>query len=119
MLPRSTVDRDTPVGIFWETYGARAGEVVDFELSVTPRDTSAGLLRSLAQGVGLASRPGTVLTSWKIPEITAAQIGEHTETPHALRVDLRHLRPGNYELGLSAQVPGDSVVRVTKHIRVR
>jgi hypothetical protein len=119
MLPRSTVDRDNPVGIYWETYGAQAGEVVDFELSVTPCDTSAGVFRSLAQAVGLASRPGTALTSWKTQEITAAQIGPHTETPHSLRVDLRHLRPGNYELGLSARVPGDSVVRVTKHIRVR
>jgi hypothetical protein len=119
MLPRSTVDRDNPVGIYWETYGARAGEVVDFELSVTPRDTSAGLFRSLAQAVGLASRSGTVMMTWKSPVITADQIGPHTETPHSLRVDLRHLRPGDYELGLSAQVPGDSVVKVTKHIRVR
>jgi hypothetical protein len=73
----------------------------------------------LAQGVGLASRGGTVLTKWTSPEVRASDIGADGQTAHTLVIAINALNPGDYELGLTTRVPGDSAVTVRKLIRVQ
>jgi hypothetical protein len=119
MIPRTTVGATETVGLYWELYNLRPGDSPEFELSVAPTDTSAGLLRFAAQSIGLASRPATVLTSWKGPRVTDTAIGPFSETRFLLRIGFGALSPGMYMLTLASRVEGDSAVRVSRAIRVK
>jgi hypothetical protein len=118
MLPRSTLARDERVGLYWELYGIRPGEAPEFELRVR-RVEGAGIFRRLAEGVGLAARSGTVITAWNAQPVADAAIGAHSENPNWIVTEFRTLRPGLYELSLSAAIPGEPAVSVTKIIRVQ
>jgi hypothetical protein len=118
MLPRSTLSRDEAVGLYWELYGLREGEVPELELAVVPLDSTTGLFGTLARAVGLAARPGTVLTTWQADSVTPSRIGQHGETPQSIITNFANVAPGTYELRLTARTSGDSV-SVRKLIKVR
>lgn len=119
MLPRSTLDRTESVGLYWELYGLRRGDLPEFELSVSARDTTSGFFTSVAQRLGLARRPGSVLLKWS-PGVAADSLNNIAgRAAYTLVVGFASLTPGDYYLEMTSRVAGDSAVRVSKPIRIR
>ena len=119
LLPRSTIDRTESVGLYWELYGLRPGELPEFELSVSPRDTTSGFFTSIAQRLGLATRNGSVLLKWSPGVAADSIVAAAGRAAYTLVVGFTSLTPGDYYLEMTSRVPGDSAVRVSKPIRIR
>jgi hypothetical protein len=117
MVATSAVDRATPVGLFWESYGVRAGEQPEFELVMRGPQRS-GFLRSLLESVGLASRGGQMITKWKANVLEQTEIGSFSEAGHALVVDFSSLRAGIYTMELKARVAGRDSASISRIVRI-
>lgn len=85
------------VGVFWETYGLRAGgEPVS--VAMTLRRVGAPFVRRAAEALGLADRASPLRVQWR--EQPDARTGI---AARVLTVDLSSLAPGRYLLRLVSQ----------------
>jgi hypothetical protein len=82
-----------PVGLYWEIYGAPEGQAITTSLDV--EGAPPGLLRRVAQALGIAGDPGSGGTvSWTEPSRGLLH-------RRALDLDIRSLEPGSYTLRLT------------------
>lgn len=96
MLPHRRVQEKGGVGLYWEVYGLRAGQPVEFELTARRRDR--GLLRRLGEAVRVVSPHAQVSIRW-----SAAPDDGEGPFARTLHLDLGRLDPGLYDMELSAR----------------
>ena len=109
MLAATKVLRAEPVGVYWEVYGAAAGEAVSITLAVASPEERAGLLRGLGQALGLVKRPPSIRLNWSFA-------AEGPITGRILRLDLSQLPPGLQQIQVEAVVGERPAVSVTRSI---
>jgi hypothetical protein len=85
-------------------------------LSVARLD-DGGFFRAVTRLLRLSGTANTMV-AWSIDPISASQIGPHDQTGHSLVIDLKSLRPGDYQLELTATVPWEEPVTVAKVVRI-
>lgn len=95
-IPRVGANRR--LGVYWETYGARAGAPLEYSISVQPADVA--WYRRAAVRLGLGERESTLFVHWN--DVARAD-GFSTR---AMQVDVSRLRPGRYHLSVSAATGG-------------
>ncbi|MGQ0538157.1 MAG: hypothetical protein ACT4R6_04365, partial [Gemmatimonadaceae bacterium] len=111
-LGTPTVNRAAPFGLYWELYGHfAAADSVTYD--VTFERTGSGLLRRLAERVGLAQRPEPVSVGFdERPE------GGGPVSGRSLLVDVSHVQAGRYRLTLTVRA-GREAVRRTREVAVK
>jgi hypothetical protein len=95
-LPSTEIPIARAVGVYWETYGLRAGgEPVHFTVSV--QQVGVSWVRRAIERVHLADRTTGLRLQWdEVPQ-------QHDGlAPRGVRVDLSRLRSGTYELAVTA-----------------
>lgn len=94
-LHSDDVDRNVPLGLFWEAYGARrAGE--SFAVSIGIDRIQEGWMRRAAQRLHLASPFSPLKLQWtELPQ------GADGIASRSVTLDLTKLEPGRYEISLS------------------
>ena len=97
-MPTARVDAERRVGVYWETYGARAGASVEYSISVQPADVP--WYRRAAVRLGLGKRESTLFVRWS----DVARGGGFSR--RAMELDLSRLRAGRYHLNVSAATGG-------------
>jgi hypothetical protein len=106
------VRRDERLGVYWELYGTR-GDGAPVTYSLTVERESDSWLRRAAETIRLSDKPAPITMRW-----TDAVAGTAPLSPRALAVDLSPLRRGRYRLTLTAELPGEPVLRVERAIEV-
>jgi hypothetical protein len=104
--------RDTSVGVFWESYGLRRNDRLDVVVTVQP-DDEPGFFHRLGQALRLVQKSGTLTVQWHESESIDRNIA-----PRAIRLSLASLRPGSYSLRLSVRVNGAEPHESTRRIRI-
>jgi len=105
----STFPRGTAIGVFWELYGASAGDSARYSLSSVPLEgpnTLARILGARPAETGARVRWEETLTS------TTSRLGQ------AVSLDLSGLEPGRHELRLTIEIPGQAPVSVARRITI-
>ncbi|HET9276161.1 MAG TPA: hypothetical protein VFN96_08835, partial [Gemmatimonadales bacterium] len=88
------LDRQKPVGLYWELYGA-TGETIAASVSVEP--ARKGLLGRLGQSLGVVSRMQPVRLEWSGP-------GPGTDfAARSIELNLGRLDPGRYTIIVEAR----------------
>jgi hypothetical protein len=94
--PTTAVPPNGQTGVYFEVYGARDGEPLEFSLQVERVDRS--FLDRLASVFGRSASTGTSV-SWAEP----AGLSDLGVTPHYVNLDLSRLQPGAYRLRLAVR----------------
>lgn len=103
-----SVARETPLGLFWESYAAD-GAGAEREAAVLVERIDRGFFRATRQRLGLADPDSPVQVRWMEPGPAAAGV-----TPRALSLDLSLLPVGRYRITVSvtpATGPGATASR--------
>ena len=111
VLPAARVPQGGAVGVFWETYGAAAGEEVTFEATIRPGER--GLLRRAGEWLRLLDPQPVTRVRWEEPAWEAP-----APLVRTLRLDLRELPPGSYELRMRAILRGRSPVESSRDLEI-
>lgn len=107
------VERNSPVGVFWEMYGVNpAGETLEFTLTVSREGVP--WYRRAAERLGLADRRAPVRMKWDEP---SARPG--AARSRALSLDLSTLPEGRYRVELTLEAGGQPPARAQRMIEVR
>lgn len=120
MLGTTTLSRQDKVGVFWESYGIRAGDSVRVQLAVVPLD-DPGLLRRLGAALRLVSGvTDGIAIAWQDPRERAMDNGDDVPiSPRALAVDLSQLPVGRYALEIAVSTPRRAPVRGRREFLLR
>lgn len=110
MLGTTRIRADTPVGLFWEVYGAGHGD--DLAVSISAVAEEQGLLRRLGAALGLVGPKTAMELTWQ----DAA--GDYGITGRSLRLDLSHLSAGRYTLRVTITAPGRAPVTATRAVEL-
>lgn len=94
-IPGDSASVGSPVGIYWEAYGADSAAAA-LETAVLIERLDRGWMRATRQRLGLADPDSPIQIRWN--ETGPATGGM---TPRALSLDLSLLPPGHYELSIS------------------
>jgi len=106
-LHTDEIDRNTPLGLFWETYGVRE-EGESFAIAITIDRIRDGFMRRAAERLHLAAPFSPLMLQWKeVPD------GGSGIASRSITLDLSKLEPGRYEITLSV-TPLDGVPMVAK-----
>jgi hypothetical protein len=109
--PTTSIPPNSPTGVYFEVYGARENEPLEFSLQVERSDRS--LLGRLASVFGRSSSATSV--SWAEP----ARISELDVTPRYVNLNLSSLEPGAYRLRLRVRREDGSEVTSERTITRR
>lgn len=93
------LDRNTLLGLFWETYGVRAeGETVG--IAITIERVQDGFMRRAAERLHLATPFSPMQLQWtEVPSRTNGIVSR------SVTLDLSRLEPGHYEISLQVTPP--------------
>jgi hypothetical protein len=111
VLPAARVAQGGAVGVFWETYGAEAGEVVTFEATIRPGER--GLLRRAGEWLRLLDPQPVTRVRWEEPAWEAP-----APLVRTLRLDLQELPQGSYELRMRAVLRGRGPVESSRDLEI-
>jgi hypothetical protein len=107
------VDRDTPVGVYWEVYGVSPeGEALAYTLTVTRDDTP--WYRRAAEKLGVVDRRAPVRMQWDEP--SARPDAAHSR---ALAVDFSTLPEGRYRVELTLEAAGLTMATTSRVVDVK
>jgi hypothetical protein len=122
VLPRAfgttTVDRRTPLGLYWETYGLGRTDTAIVALTAEREGGGEGVLQRLGMALGLVDRPSGVTVRYAL-EPSRAGGGSTSTAGQALSIGLNALAPGNYNLKLEVSVSGQELVTSKRAITIR
>jgi hypothetical protein len=110
-LPRSTVQRTLPVGLFWELYGLEAGDTTSYTLSLT--EGARSVLTGFGRILGVVGGEQNTTVQWSEVARAAEAIA-----PRSVSLSLSTLSVGEYSLRLHIAVPGQDTVTVVRQINV-
>lgn len=111
VLPAARVPRGGAVGVLWETYGAEKGEPVTYEATIRPGER--GFLRRAGEWLRLVDPQPVTRVRWEEPAYEAPEPVVRT-----LRLDLRELPAGRYELRMRAVLRGRSPVESRRELEI-
>jgi hypothetical protein len=106
-LHTDEIDRNTLLGLFWETYGVRE-EGESFAIAITIDRVQEGLMRRAAERLHLAAPFSPMTLQWMEVPDRGNGIASRSVT-----LDVSKLEPGRYEISLSV-TPRDGVPMVAK-----
>ncbi|MEP6495087.1 MAG: hypothetical protein ABJF01_20540 [bacterium] len=112
-LASNVIPPSRAVGVFWETYGLRAGsEQVSFTLTL--EQVGVGWLQRAAERLHVADPTTGLRVQWQeVPQRINDIAGR------GVRVDLSRLRPGRYRMQLAVEADGEPMVTAVREIDVR
>jgi hypothetical protein len=99
------------LGLYWEVYGFAPVEPV--ALSVSVQAQGKGLLRRVAESVGLAAASPPLRLEWQ--ERLKPQGGI---VPRSLEIDIATLPPGRYRIQVAVEAAGREAALASREIRV-
>jgi hypothetical protein len=107
------VERDSPVGVYWEMYGISAsGEKLAYSLTVT-RDGTPWYRRA-AEKMGVVDRRAPVRMQWDEPSSRPG--AAHSRAP---AVDLSTLPAGRYRIDLMLEAGGTVTATASRTVEIR
>ncbi|HKW49770.1 MAG TPA: hypothetical protein VJN70_20095 [Gemmatimonadaceae bacterium] len=107
------VDRNTLLGLFWETYGVRA-EGESFAIAITLERIQDGFMRRAAERLHLATPFSPVKLQWtEVPSRTNGIVSR------SVTIDLSRLEPGRYEITLQVTPPDAPPIASKREITLR
>jgi hypothetical protein len=106
-----SVPRGSRLGLYWEAYGLAPAEAVAISVSVQAQDR--GLLKRVAESVGLATKSPPLQLEWE--ERVRPQAGR---APRALEIDVSTLEPGRYRIEVAVTPAGRAPASTSREIRV-
>lgn len=110
MLGTERITPDREVGIYWETYGAEAGD--ELEVTLAARSEDRGLLRRLGEALRIVGPDEPLRIGWRVE-------GRRDEVEgRRLRVDLSGLEPGPYVLELQVRRGEEEPATSRRHLEV-
>lgn len=92
-LGTPTLPRDRKTGVYWEMYGASAGDSA-LAVSLTFTPISEGILRRAVRALGIGQSPAPVNIKWSEPGVAS------TIAARAVQLDLSRIAAGKYQLTL-------------------
>lgn len=111
MLPANAIG-DARVGVYWETYGVRAGETLDLVLTIERLD--APWLRRAAARLRLAAPVTPVQIRWREPLQARGSVAAR-----AMSVNVANLGSGEYRLRMRARGADGAEAASERVIRIR
>ncbi len=91
--------RDTPLALYWESYGIAVGDTADVEVRIARRDDRSAL-RAFGAFFGVAdARRDSISIRWREPDPGRAAVAIATRIPtvgRALALNVSNLAPGRY-----------------------
>ncbi len=111
MRSSPSIERTSPVGIYWELYGLSRDDKVDVELSAQPEER--GFLRRIGEALRLVSKERAARLQW--PE-TATD--DNAVVPRSIALNHSALRPGWYTLRLSVVVNSAPALVASRRIEI-
>lgn len=116
-IPRSWVRTSESIGLYWELYGARAGDSVAVQLVARSESGESGWLRRLASSVLGSSASAATAVQWQAEVPT----DKADSAPHSdgLVLDFSGLAPGLYRFELSITISDGRHALVTRAVEVR
>ncbi len=107
------VERDKPVGVYWEMYGvSAAGEALAYRLTVSREGKS--WYRRAAEKLGVVERRAPVRMQWDEP---SARPG--AERSRALAVDFSTLPEGRYRIELTLETGGLTMASASRTVELK
>jgi hypothetical protein len=101
------------LGVYWETYGVAGDQPVPLTLSLRLVDRSKGVVRRLAERIGIANPRDPIRMRWQEPAAAGPA------TPRALTVQIpADLGAGSYTLELTAEAPGQAPQVAEREVEV-
>ncbi|HET8655427.1 MAG TPA: hypothetical protein VFL93_07910 [Longimicrobiaceae bacterium] len=101
------------VGVYWEVYGLGEAGVRELTLSLRLGATGKGILRRIAERVGLARGGEPVRVKWKEPAAPGSYL------PRALLIQVPgEMAPGDYRLELTVEPAGHAELTTARDVRV-
>jgi len=110
VLGSPTLEEESPLGVFWEVYGAREGETLTFELTMEREE--GGLVDRLSGLFPGGSREDRGRVSWTEP----ARSDFH---PRGITLSLSEIQSGEYTLVLRAEWPGQPPLERRQLLRIQ
>jgi len=108
-----TVDRNKPVGVYWEMYGVSPdGETLAYRLTVTRERTP--WYRRAAEKLGVVERRAPVRMQWDEP--SARPGAAHAR---ALAVDFSTLPEGRYRIELTLETVSLTIATASRTVDVK
>jgi hypothetical protein len=117
MLATTELERDRPVGVFWEVYGAARAREQQLLLSVTP--LRPGLLRRAAELLRLRSADRPITMQWDESDDAAYHPSTVSRRARAIRLDISQLPTGSYLLRIEVREAGGSGATAQRVIMIR
>lgn len=108
--PSTRAHSSERLGLFWETYGLRPGEVVKLSVSILPRRHG---LRAVADALRLSRPPSPTNLQW---EEAASVVGG--AAARAVALDLSTLSAGQYVVSIGIEAGGEPAAHATRQIEV-
>jgi hypothetical protein len=105
------VERDAPVGMYWEVYGLVAGDSATYRLTAVETGRSLGV--NLGRVLGVVRSAASSIVEW-----TEVARADEQLSPHTLTLDLSALNLGPYLVTLEVRVPGQLPVSVTRRVNM-
>jgi hypothetical protein len=117
----TSLPRDTPVALYWESYGFGLGDTIDVEIRIARRDGSA--LRSVAAFFGVAdAQRDSVSIRWREPDPgrnARALPALRSTVARAVSVDIGNLAPGSYVFIIEMKKTDGRMARGELRLEVR
>lgn len=111
MRGSAAVPRGSRLGLYWEAYGLAPAEAVAISVSVQAQDR--GLLKRVAESVGLATKSPPLRLEWE--ERVQPRAGR---APRSLEIDVSTLEPGRYRIEVAVTPAGRAPASTSREIRV-
>jgi hypothetical protein len=121
MLGSTEVRVGSRIGVFWEAYGVRPGDSVQFRVGIEPK-SGPGVLRRIGAVLQITDAPnGGVAVAWRDPSEAVRSIpgpGSVSVFPRSLVLNLSQLGAGEYRLQVSIVVSGRTTARSERDISI-
>jgi hypothetical protein len=101
------------LGVYWEIYGVAGGQPAPLTLSFRLVDRRKGVVRRLAERIGIANPRDPIRMRWQEPAAPGPA------TPRALSIQIpADLDPGSYTLELTVEAPGQTPQVAAREVEV-
>lgn len=111
------------VGVYWEGYGFRASDTLDFSVRITRTDRPNAVVRAIrVLGIGDSGQGGVAIRWRELPQNSRAvnqREGDVLVQMRSIVVDVSQLAHGDYELQLSINRPGQVPVTSERAFALR